>query len=392
MLMVRHLRVIAYVLLPLFALCGPLVGCGGSKKAPKDPVVKDGMRKSSPPPPETEEDREKKRRDAAHQIVPEGSNCLPEALKGDSAPRLQLTLVHSDAIVCAVDGERDRLLGPVGCWVVDLGSGALKYQAPAPLNGHGFAVKLSDHCARGYCLPKDAKVEAKIAHIVWSPDASKVAVAAGDDVHLFDAASKAHEKSFSIRGDKGVTGDPVGLYWASDAIFVEASDGGPAAQVWMFKAEGGAPQGALEGIGKGAKPLSTHGGSFLLLEPERVAVAEQGFSSVVTYEVSSGKRAKLVRKLPKTPCKADETAAYWSDALDKVPAKCKEFMDTTFGAFVGADAIEGTKSLVVLLRGARLGEIALLDKSRALAESKAVKLPWCDAGDGGGGGSKAKAE
>lgn len=386
--MVRHLRVIACVLLSLSVLGGSLVGCGGGKKAPKDPIVKDDPIKRQPPPPETEEDREKKRRDAAHQIIPEGSNCLPEALKGDSAPRLELTLVHSDAIVCAVDGERDRLLGPVGCWVVDLGSGALKYQSPTPLAGHGFAVKLDGHCARGYCLPKDAKVEAKIAHIVWSPDSSKVAVAAGDDVHLFDATSKTHETSFSIRGEKGVTGDPIGLYWASDAIFVEASDGGATSPVWMFKAEGGAAQGALEGIGKGAKPLSTHGGAFLILEPERVAVAEQGFSTVATYEVSSGKRAKLVRKLPKTPCKADETAAYWSDALDKVPAKCKDFMDTTFGTFVGADAIEGTKSLVVLLRGARLGEIALLDKSRALAESKAVKLPWCDA-DGGG---KAKAE
>ena len=378
--MVRHLRVIACVLLPLCVSSVSLVGCGGGKKAPKDPIVKDAGGKTVPPAPETEEDRERKRRDAALQIVPEGSNCLPPSLKGLSAPRLEVTSVHSEAIVCAVDGERERLLGPVGCWIADLQTGELKYQKPAPLPGHGFGVKLDDHCARGYCLPKDAKVDAKIAHIVWSPDQAKVAVVAGDNVHLFNAASKAHESAFPIRGDKGVSGDPIGIYWTGDTIFVEASDGAANSPVWAFKAADGAQLGALEGIGKGAKPLSTHGGSFLLLEPDRVAVAEQGFSSVITYEVSTGKRAKLVRKLPKTPCKAEETTAYWADAYDKVPAKCKEFMDNTFGFLTGADAIEGTKSIITLLRGPRIGEIALLDKSKALAESKTVKMKWCDAG------------
>jgi hypothetical protein len=394
--MVRHLRVIACVLLPL-CLSGvsvALTACGGGKKAVKDPSLKDDASKRPAPPPETEEDREKKRQAAAHQIVPEGSNCLPAALKGDSAPHLELASVHSEAIACAIDGERERLLGPVACWIVDLGTGELKYQKPAPLPGHGFAVKLDDRCARGYCLPKDAKVDAKIGHIVWSPEGTKVAVNVGDEIHLFDAASKARESSFSVRGDKGVSGDPIGLYWVGDSIFVVASDGAANSPVWSFKAADGASLGPLEGLGKGSKPVSTHGGSFLVLEQDRVGVAEQGFSSVTTYEVSSGKRAKLVRKLPKTPCKPEEANAYWSDNLDKVPDKCKEFMKTSFAYLAGADAVEGTKSMIVLLRAPRLGEIALLDKSKSLAESKAIKMPWCPEGGDKGkeGGDKGKAE
>ena len=388
MRMVRHLRVIARVLLSVGISCisiGSLSACGGGKKASTDPKLSDAKR--PPPAPETEEDREKKREAAARKIVPEGSNCLPAALKGAGAPRLQIAAINRQAVVCAVDHDRERLLGPVACWKLDVADGNLEYQKPAPLPGHGFPVKLTERCARGYCLPKDAKADAKVAHMTWSPDGGKVAVHVGDDIHLFDASSKARESSFSIRGDKGVTGEPTGLYWVADSIFVEASDGGANSPVWSFKAADGAQMGPLEGIGKGAKPLSTHGGSFVILDEERVGVNEQGFASLAIIEVTTGKRSKLVRKLPKTPCKAEETDAYWAGQADKVPAKCKEHMETSFGHFVGADAFAGKKSMVVLLRPARLGELAVMD-AKSLAETRALKMPWCDEG----GGKPEKAE
>jgi hypothetical protein len=390
MRMVRHLRVIARVLLPIGISCisiGSLAACGGGKKAPQDPQVNDPAKRAAAAP-ETEEDREKKREAAARQLVPEGSNCLPTALKAAGAPHLQIAAINRQAVVCAVDHERERLLGPVACWKLDVQDGNLEYQKASPLPGHGFPAKLHDRCARGYCLPKDAKTDAKVAHMTWSPDGSKVAVHAGDDIHLFDASSKARESSFSIRGDKGVSGEPKGLYWVGDSIFVEASDGGANSPVWIFKAADGTQMGALEGIGKGAKPLSTHGGSFVILDEERVGVNEQGFSSLFIYEVATGKRSKLVRKLPKTPCKAEEEGAYWTEQADKVPAKCKEHMEKNFGHFVGADAFAGKKSMVVLLRPARLGELAVLD-AKTLAETRTLKMPWCDEG---GGGKPEKAE
>src|SRR5262249_44914518 len=146
--MVRHLRAIACVLLPLLISAisaGALPACGGGgKKAPKDPVVKNDPKKTPPAPPETEEDREKKRQAAAKQIVPEGTNCLPDALKGESAPSLEIAVINLEAILCAVDHERDRLLGPVACWKLDVQTGDLEYQKPAPLPGHGFPVKIDD--------------------------------------------------------------------------------------------------------------------------------------------------------------------------------------------------------------------------------------------------------
>ena len=84
-----------------------------------------------------------------------------------------------------------------------------------------------------------------------------------------------------------------------------------------------------------------------------------------------------MRTVNKPSCKADEIENYWKDG-DKVTDKCRDSMDKQYGHLIGATAVAGSKSDVVVLRGPRLGEIALLDP-KTLAEKKSIKLPWCDA-------------
>jgi hypothetical protein len=377
-------RVLATVLVPV-----ALGACGGGKKKVEEPKDEEPQLKQPVQAPETEEDREKKRHAEAIAIIPEGSTCLPPELRSPTAPRLELAAIGAEAVVCAIDQDRTRLLGAVGCWSVDVHSGELKYQPPTSLPGRGFAVQLDDRCARGFCLPKDAKVPADpVAFISWNLDNSKVAVLAGDNVHIFDAASKAHESTFSIRGDKGVTSEPTAINWAGDkngggeALFVEASDGS-ASPVFVFKPDG-TPVGPIEAIGGApGKPtlLSTKNGSFMLLDPKRVAISEQGFSTVTTYDIDTGKRAKIVRKLPAGPCKKDELDASWRDPGAQVAPKCKEYISKTFAPLVGADAVAGSKNFLVLLRGPRLGELAGVD-AKTLSEKKTIKMPWCDAAGG----------
>jgi hypothetical protein len=196
---------------------------------------------------------------------------------------------------------------------------------------------------------------------------------------VFDAASKAHESSFPIHGDNGVTSEVIGLAWNAEALFVEASDG-TTSPVYVFKPDGTAvgPIEAL-GTGKDRAPLSTHNGSFMLLDKTRVAISEQGMSALTIYESDTGKRTKLVRKIPASPCKKDELEALWRDPAAPATSKCKDFMAKNFAHLVGADAVAGTKNLLVMLRGPRLGELAVID-AKTLAERKSIKLPWCDAG------------
>ena len=377
----------ARLLVPLLALAA--CGGGNKKSTPKKP---EHEVEAPPPRKETEADREKKRHDQALEIVAEGSKCLPLKLKEEGAPELQLAAVGTDAIVCAVDKDKDRLLGPVGCWKVDLASGNLAYQDPAPLPGGNVDVKLDDRCARGFCLPKEAKVAgAGPAHLSWNLDGTKVAVLVGDDVHVFDAASKAHETSFSVRGDKGLTNDPVAVHFVGDTIFVEGADQGPYSAVWVFKAADGSPVGPVNALGgKDEKPVSTYHGSFSVLDKTHVGLAAQGMETLTIYEVDSGKRTKLVRKVGKVACKPDELDAFWHDG-DKVTDKCKDSVMKTSGHLMGATAVMGSKSLLVLLRNDRLGELAVMD-AKTLAEKKAIKMPWCDKADGGeakGGNAKA---
>lgn len=369
------MRCVPLVLLVALAACG-----GGHKKVEK-PVETVAVK--PPPPPETEADRQAKRHAQAIQIIPEGSTCLPTSLKEDGAPRLELGAEGAEAVVCANDTDGTRLLGPVACWNVDLSNGSLTYTDAKPLPGRSIDVRLDGKCARGYCLPADAKIEGKIARLTWSFDGSKVAVLAGDEVHLFDAASKAHESSFSVRGDKGVTGDPIALAYVGDEIFVEGADAGTPSGVWVFKSDGTAV-GPITQIGaKGDTPISPDHGAFLVLDKGRIGIAERGYQTLSTYDIDTGRRGKLVRKVPKTYCKPAEVDAYWSGG-DKVSDRCRASMDKAYAPLVGATTIAGSKNFLSLLRGPRLGELAVLD-AKTLVEKKVIKMPWCsdkDKGDG----------
>lgn len=352
--------------------------CGGSDK-PKPKQVVTEEKEAPPPKKETEEDRAAMRDAAAAAVVPADSTCLPPALKEEKA-RLELAAIGSDAVLCATDTDPDRLVGELGCWKIDLSSGELAFRSRDLIPGRGVMVKLHQGCAWGHCVP-DA--EGDTAHMVKSLDGGKVAVLAGDTVHIFEGDGKEPASKLSIRGDKGVTGDVARINWLGDAFVVEAADG-----VYVFKADGTAVGPVVPLGSKDNKPAT---GTVSLLDKTRIAIAQQGFSTVHTYDASSGARAKLVRKTPKTPCKPAEMETYFKGETDGVPAKCKAALDKGYGHLVGADAVAGSKNLLVLLRGPRLGELAVLD-AKTLAEKKSIRLPWCEGDEGDGAAADKKTE
>lgn len=369
-----------YVLVGCLAVAA--CGGGGEKKKVKKPVVKDDTPVEKK---ETEEDRAEKRLEQAHKIVPDGASCLPAGLKEESAPRLELAALGTDAVVCAIDTDDSRMLGPIGCWKIDLATGGLTYKSPEALPGRGFWVGLDDKCARGFCLPKDAKADGKVL-IAWEAEGSKVAVLAGDTVHLFDGGSKEHTSSFPITGDKGAAGEAIGLYFANATVAVEAKNEATISSLYMFKADGTAQGPVLALGGKEEKALSTHKGSVSVLDKGRFAVSEHGMETLTIYETADGKRSKLVRNAKKASCKPAELEAFWKDG-DKVSDKCKGSVEALSGHLMGALAVAGAKNFLVLLRGERLGELGVLD-AKTLQEKKAIKMPWCAEGAEGGAADK----
>ncbi len=350
------------------AVLSLVVGCsskGPGKPKPKPPGA--GSSEAAPKEVETDAEREAKRLAAAHEIVPPGTTCLPAALHKKSGPRLELAAIGTDAILCAYDATRNRLLGPVGCWKVDLPSGDLTYREPAPLPGIGFAVRIEEPCVRGFCLPKQTAVPSdKVAYMAYNLDGSKVALLVSEQVSVFDAATRTRDGGFSIKG----VGQVAGLYLLGDTLFVEAGEAGKR-RVFQFNTDG-----TKIGTMTDDKDAPVLDGSFMVLDKARVAVAEPGWSALNVLDIETGKRTRIVRTLPKSPCTIDEAAAYWAGS-DDVPEKCNKHMVKTFDHLVGATAVAGARNLLVVLRNGRIGELGVLDAAN-LTEKKAINLEWCE--------------
>jgi hypothetical protein len=361
-----------------------LVACGGdsSKKDPKKPAATKTTKKKKviTVKKETEEDRAGKREAAAEELAASGSTCLPTSLKDPSSKlTLELGAVGSEAIVCAMDTDSERLLGAAGCWTINLSSSGLVFRDRNAIPGRGYHAAVHGGCVRGYCLPKDQEAGDK-AMIAWSLDGKQAAVLAGEQVHLFDAESKELSKSVALRdgahGDKALPGEATGLWFVGDTLFLQGGEAGKAS-IWMYKADGSAA-GPLLGLGKGNPPVEMSHGSFSVLDKDRVAVAERGFSTLTIFEVETGKRSKLVRKVSAGPCRSAQVESFFSAEPGEIPAKCLTHLKKTYAHFMGTTMVAGSKNFLGALSGDRVGELAVID-SKNLSEKRSINLPWCDA-------------
>jgi len=352
--------------------------CGGTPKATKQsatPAAKPGAK------PLTEADREATRQKAAREIIAEGATCAPAELKGSGDIVLQLGTAEKGAVLCAVDAKQDRWLGPIACWTVNASGGELTYQAPAPLPGVPFQVKLDGRCARGRCLPEEADVSAGNAWMAWN-NAGDSVVLAGDVAYVF-AADGAAKGSIMPRdtnhADKALVGDITAAAFVGDVLFV-AGGGDGGGRVFAFKTDGTAV-GVVERLGSAEKgPATISSGSLAPYSPTQVAVLEGGLTSLLTVEAGTQKRAKLVRKPPKTVCKPKELAAFRKGGEFKVGAKCDADLKKHFEPYVGAMVVAGPKHALALLRGSRDGAIVKLD-AKTLVETAEFPEPWCAAAE-----------
>jgi hypothetical protein len=367
----------------VLAACG---GGGNAGKKPKKPTG-DDVTKPEPPKPETEEDREKKRLAAAHEIVPEGSTCLPAALKpADGAPALEIGVVDSAPVMCAIDNDPELLLGPIACWTIDLQSGALTYKAPAPVPGRAFRVGLTGRCARGYCLPDDVAMPAPpVVHIAWSHGADKVAVAitgSEPEIHIFGAADKAHQGVIkpkdATHAARALPTDLASIVFVGDVVAAVGAAGDAGAPVFLFKTDGTAA-GAVERLGGKTKgPVSVAKGSVSVFGDGQLALNEDAMTTLTTIEVATGKRAKLVRKPPKTACKAKDLTALIAGAETKASERCKSEFAVAYAPLIGATVVQGKKNHLVLLKGERYADLAVVD-AKTLEENRSLDAKWCDA-------------
>jgi hypothetical protein len=361
-----------------------MAACGGGSDKKKPTKPRTGNKtKPDKPKPETESDREAKRLAIAHEIVPDGSNCLTAELRpAELAPTLEIGAIDGKPVMCAIDTDESRLIGPVACWDIDPKAEKLTYRAPTPLPGRGFPVRLDDRCARGYCLPEDALIPAPpIVHIAWSHGGDKVAVAipgSEPEIHIFIAADKTHVATIKPKdGEKAMTNDLAGILFVGDVVAAIGVPNDTGAPVHLFKVDGSGG-GAIERFGGKSKgPVSIKNGSASVFGDVMVALNEDALTTVTTIDVKTGARGKLVRKQPKSKCKPKEIEALLSGAGEKASDKCKKDYAAQYEPLIGATLVQGKNNHLVLLRGERYGELAVVD-AKTLVENRKIKPEWCD--------------
>jgi hypothetical protein len=114
----------------------------------------------------------------------------------------------------------------------------------------------------------------------------------------------------------------------------------------------------------------------VVLDADHVGLSEGGLSALYSVEVSTGKRSKIVRKLPKFACSSKELASYWAMDGSEVPDKCKTSLDAAVGGFIGSDLIAGKKAMLGTVHGKP--ELVVLDLKN-LAEKTTINLAVCGA-------------
>jgi hypothetical protein len=365
----------AHALALVLATAGA-TACGGGKKPVKKPDPKPVVTKPVPKP-ETAADRAAKRLAAAQAIVADGATCAPATLKGSGEVVLQLGAIDSKPVLCATDVKAGRLLGPIACWTVDTKGGELAYRAPAPLPGVPFQVGIDGRCALERCLPEGAETGDGTAWMAVNVAGDSILLV-GDVVHVFGADNTAKGQiklRDTTHADKALVGEVTAAAFVGDMVYV-AGGGEGGHKVFGFKLDGTA-QGAVERLGGADKgPISIIAGALSPFGDKHVAIVEAGLTSMLTVEVATGKRAKLVRKPPKTACKAKELAAFAAGDKDKIGSKCLTALGKHFEPYVGAMFVQGVNNHLALLRGGRDGALVKLD-GKTLVENAEFPEPWC---------------
>ena len=197
--------------------------------------------------------------------------------------------------------------------------------------------------------------------------------------HLRRGVARRTSRSFTIRGDKGVTNDPTAIHWVGDAIFVEGADRARTRGLGV-QGRDGTPVGPIERArrqGRASRCRRTSG-SFVDPRQERASRSPSRASRRSTiYEVDTGKRAKLVRKLPtKPPCKADRARRVLARRDGQGRRQVQGAHDEDLRApDRRGRASPARKNLLVLLRGAaarRAGRARRQDARREEGDQAAV--------------------
>lgn len=328
--------------------------------------------------------------------------CLPAA----GASSFRLVNVDGRTHVCSERSVADGGAAHHACWLVDLGSGAVRPSDVVVEPGRGRVVPAAwtadGLCAHGYCVPVSgtdgASDEAEPTVQLAVGEGIAVMLTGGvgpnDGFALFDQDKRLKPPPAGADRNDGPSASASDPLIVGDVIFVGDFDAGPHADVHVYSADGVflGPVTDPDDEEEYSGDFELWNGSVSVLSDYEVAFAEHLLQRVLVFHTREKKVTQVWRRQSAVPetCTAEMRGVYF-DAVEvnlefaleegRMGIACKQDLDAVDGRFGPYGLARNSDGALVAL--ARTGDaLVLVTFDRDGDIVKDVPIEVCGAGAG----------
>ena len=306
--------------------------------------------------------------------------CLPKSVFVNTEgqfPLIELGTVGKIPTLCAYERALGSEAGkPLGCWTVDLKTGALGASTASGLPGRGHRVDLDTKgCANGYCIPP---ADGQKPFFAVSTDGKHAAILTTERLTIFDTKTKAKVTDIELaKADApeqtNVSNSAWGLLYNGDTLFVIGADAGPFIGVWVFKENGDRAGRVI--IGEDS--VNVFNGGYGILGADRVALVDAGLQNLTIVTGANAAKKTTKRTVSYTPCTKDQFEEWTLGDDGSLKGACKAAIDAKYRPYVDVSPIQAPSGdIVVALSGPAQGSLAVLNPA-TLKETRRLKLARC---------------
>ncbi|HEU4786001.1 MAG TPA: hypothetical protein VFS57_01285, partial [Gemmatimonadaceae bacterium] len=287
---------------------------------------------------------------------------------------VDIGLVAGAPVLCVDDV--DEKPAHIGCWSVDVNTGALTPSAVTSLAGHVRRVMLDDNgCVDGFCVGKPGADDNRGAMIATSTDAAHVVVqprsGTGHELSVFDARTKRVVTTIDLNDpnappETNVANEVWDLIYVGRTIYVQDQQAGPTAGVLSFRDDG-----TRLGTVGGTNPIAVFGGGLSVLDDGHAGVSTVGLERLVIVAAKDGSTTTVKRTVKRAPCSTEAI-----ELLD-TPASgtCARHLEREYLPYVDVKLVALGADYLAALTGKHAGEIVVFNAH--LAKKRRLTLKRC---------------
>ena len=314
--------------------------------------------------------------------------CLPESVFETNViaqfPVTDLGYIDNVLTACIYERADDPYVDKlIGCWTVDVTTGALGASAVKAIPGRGRRTALdSNNCIDGYCIaPIPENHDSVKTFFAISTDGAHAAILTPDLLYVFATGTKAKVAEIQLNkpgapDNTNIGNEAWGLLFSGDTLFVFGADAGPFVGAWVFKDDGSRVGRISSGTGADGEPLNVFMGGYGILGRDKVALADAGLQNLTIVSGANAAKQITKRSTSYAPCTKDQFDK-WARFEGMHADACSRTLDAKYKPYIDVSPIQSTSGdIITPLSGPAQGYMAFL-KPADLTERYRLKLRRC---------------